>query len=234
VGATDAEVFEKEFAPKFLAEDLVNLGFAQIYLRLMIDGIGSQPFSAKTLNRIPEPARSFREEVLARSREQFAKPRREVEEAIALWHEPIKKAPIASRPPTPQVPPAQHSVREPSTRVASPSVTRPEVLPIAPRSERSPEHRQNNHSAFPAQKQEKKKLPPTISLKEVVLKEQKREPSKNLEELRKLLHHIKPEQKAKEKNTESPKPSLAEDQKRDTNEIPEPELRKMLEVSDLE
>jgi hypothetical protein len=48
VGATDAEVFEKEFAPKFLAEDLVNLGFAQIYLRLMIDGIGSQPFSAKS------------------------------------------------------------------------------------------------------------------------------------------------------------------------------------------
>jgi hypothetical protein len=28
-----------------MATDLVNLGFAQIYLTLMIDGVGSPPFS---------------------------------------------------------------------------------------------------------------------------------------------------------------------------------------------
>jgi len=49
VGATDAELLEKEFSPEFLVEDIVNLGFAQIYLKLMIDGIGSSPFSARTL-----------------------------------------------------------------------------------------------------------------------------------------------------------------------------------------
>jgi hypothetical protein len=49
VGSFDAEIFEKEFAPLFMAEDIVNLGFAQVYLRLMIDGIGSKPFSATTL-----------------------------------------------------------------------------------------------------------------------------------------------------------------------------------------
>jgi glycosyltransferase involved in cell wall biosynthesis len=45
---------EKEFAPVFTAEDLVNLGSYQIYLKLMIDGIGSQPFSARTLPSIIE------------------------------------------------------------------------------------------------------------------------------------------------------------------------------------
>lgn len=37
VGAYDADVLEKEFAPVFTAEDLVNLGLRQIYLKLMID-----------------------------------------------------------------------------------------------------------------------------------------------------------------------------------------------------
>ena len=55
VGAFDAEVLEKEFAPTFEAADLVNLGFAQIYLKLMIDSVSSQPFSAKTLPGVPKP-----------------------------------------------------------------------------------------------------------------------------------------------------------------------------------
>jgi hypothetical protein len=35
-----------------MATDLVNFGFAQIYLTLMIDGVGSPPFSATTLRRL--------------------------------------------------------------------------------------------------------------------------------------------------------------------------------------
>ena len=31
------EFLEKEYAPQFTIEDLVNLGFAQIYLKLMIE-----------------------------------------------------------------------------------------------------------------------------------------------------------------------------------------------------
>jgi hypothetical protein len=55
VGAFDAEVLEKEFFPTFTKEDLVNLGFVQIYLKLMIDGVTSQPFSATTLPPIEKP-----------------------------------------------------------------------------------------------------------------------------------------------------------------------------------
>ncbi len=89
VGPFDAEVLEKIFAPKFTAEDIVNLGFAQIYLTLMIDGVGSHPFSAKTIPPIPIPKEKFTEEIIKYSREIYAKPRAVVEEEIAKWHEAI-------------------------------------------------------------------------------------------------------------------------------------------------
>ena len=46
VGAADAEFLEKEFMPEFLENDLVNLAKANIYIKLMIDGVASRPFSA--------------------------------------------------------------------------------------------------------------------------------------------------------------------------------------------
>jgi hypothetical protein len=49
VGLTDALLFEKEFYPDFRASDLVSLPNYQIYLKLMIDGVVSKPFSALTL-----------------------------------------------------------------------------------------------------------------------------------------------------------------------------------------
>jgi hypothetical protein len=48
-GLTDALVLEKEFHPEFTAHDLVNLPNYHIYLKLMIDGMVSKPFSARTL-----------------------------------------------------------------------------------------------------------------------------------------------------------------------------------------
>jgi hypothetical protein len=82
VGPLDAELLEKVFMPKFLQEDLVNLGFTQIYLSLMIDGVGSQPFSAVTIPGIEPPSRSYRVEVLENSRQQFATKRAGIENAI--------------------------------------------------------------------------------------------------------------------------------------------------------
>ncbi|MBI5470583.1 type IV secretion system DNA-binding domain-containing protein, partial [Candidatus Kaiserbacteria bacterium] len=49
VGPFDAEVLTTLFEPTFTAEDLVELGLGQIYLTLMIDGVGSPPFSAETI-----------------------------------------------------------------------------------------------------------------------------------------------------------------------------------------
>ena len=87
VGAYDADVLEKEFAPIFTAEDIVNLGFTQVYMKLMVDGIGSKPFSARTLDTPPLPEPNFVEEIIENSRKMYAMPRREVEENIKKWHE---------------------------------------------------------------------------------------------------------------------------------------------------
>ena len=85
VGAPDAEELEKEYAPVFTAEDMVSLGFTQIYLKLMIDGVASHPFSAVTLGPIAAPAKSLRDEVIKSSRELYGHPREKVEKDIAEW-----------------------------------------------------------------------------------------------------------------------------------------------------
>lgn len=89
VGPFDAEILETVYAPKFTATDLVNLGFAQIYLTLMIDGIGSPPFSATTLPPLEARADSQKKVIEQESRNQFAKPRAEVEDLINTWHAPL-------------------------------------------------------------------------------------------------------------------------------------------------
>ncbi|MDP2641673.1 MAG: type IV secretion system DNA-binding domain-containing protein [bacterium] len=107
VGAYDAEILEKEFAPTFTAEDLVNLGLRQIYLKLMIDSVSSQPFSATTLPPIEPLPVSHVNEIIEHSRKTFTRPRAEVEKTISDWHEegrPAAKLP-ASAPKAAIVPP---------------------------------------------------------------------------------------------------------------------------------
>lgn len=113
VGARDAEFLEKEFAPQFTAEDLVNLGIYQIYLKLMIDGISSPPFSATTLPPIECGKESFKKEVIEASRAQFAAPRVAVEEKIQNWHAPtIQVSTPAPRPMSQNPPPSPSFTKE--------------------------------------------------------------------------------------------------------------------------
>lgn len=86
IGPSDAEIFEKEFAPTFTAQDLTNLGFAQIYLRLMIGGMTSKPFSAHTLGPWPKPEFVYLDKMIDASRRNFARPKAEVENEINSWH----------------------------------------------------------------------------------------------------------------------------------------------------
>jgi len=90
VGGYDAEFIEKEFEPEFTVNDLVGLGFAQIYLKLMIDGMASRPFSATTLAPFPKPEVSYKETIIKVSRERYSTSRSEVEEKIAKWSGVIK------------------------------------------------------------------------------------------------------------------------------------------------
>jgi hypothetical protein len=117
VGAYDAELLEKEFAPEFFVQDLVNLGFGSIYLKLMIDGVASRPFSAATLAPISRPKESYAEKIIEKSREKYASFKKEVEEKILKWHTPIyeekpKPPKIEERQPAPILPQKTMSLKE--------------------------------------------------------------------------------------------------------------------------
>ncbi|NCB20437.1 MAG: hypothetical protein EOM88_00735 [Clostridia bacterium] len=88
VGATDAEELAKEYAPVFTEEDLVNLPKYEMYLKLMIDGVASAPFSARGLPPLmPSEKTNNTDKVIAYSREKYATSRTLVEERILRWHE---------------------------------------------------------------------------------------------------------------------------------------------------
>ncbi len=84
IGAKDAEFMESEFTPRFLPEDLINLPKYGIYLKLMIDGVTSQPFSAMTLPPIAQRTGS-EEKVVAQSRERFGGNRQQIEDHVMTW-----------------------------------------------------------------------------------------------------------------------------------------------------
>ena len=84
VGAADAEYLEKEFAPVFTETDLVNLAKYNAYIKLMINGIASKPFSMVTLP--PDMEKFGRGEDVRRvSRERYGRRRELVEEKIIRW-----------------------------------------------------------------------------------------------------------------------------------------------------
>lgn len=86
VGSPDAAFLETEFMPRFTPEDLVNLSKYEIYLRLMIDGVASEPFSAITLPPIAQKTNSA-PIVVEASRALYARPRDIVAEEIMTWSE---------------------------------------------------------------------------------------------------------------------------------------------------
>ncbi len=87
VGATDAEELVKEFTPVFTEEDLVNLPRFNTCLKLMIDGVASDPFSARGLPPLSQGERTDNEErVIEETRHNYASERTEVEEKIMRWH----------------------------------------------------------------------------------------------------------------------------------------------------
>ena len=85
VGAEDAEYLEKEFAPEFMAQDLVNLPKYNIDLKLMINGVAGSAFSAETLPPWPKTEESHREKIIKVSQERYATPREIIEGKIGKW-----------------------------------------------------------------------------------------------------------------------------------------------------
>ena len=83
VGALDAEILEKIFAPDITADNLISLGKGEIYISLNVDGITLSPFSAVTRIPAPPPEDSNKEKIIQRVRMQYATPLEKVEADIA-------------------------------------------------------------------------------------------------------------------------------------------------------
>lgn len=86
VGSKDAKFLEKEFAPVFAETDLVNLQRHYIYIKMMIDGMTSTPFSAVTL---PPQGTIIgkKEEIVGLSRAKYSREIHTVESRIRQWTE---------------------------------------------------------------------------------------------------------------------------------------------------
>jgi CxxC-x17-CxxC domain-containing protein len=86
VGAEDAEFLEKEFTPEFLQDDFVRLANRDTYIKLMIGGITSRPFSAKTITIAPIPKDDKKRiELINLTREKYARSKQAVEDEINRW-----------------------------------------------------------------------------------------------------------------------------------------------------
>jgi len=140
IGAADAEKLVKEFEPVFTEEDLVNLPKYEFYLKLMIDGITSNPFSARGLAPLTEAEKTgILDKVIQVSRERYAQRREAVEEEIRRWHEneeePKTEAKVASSAP------ANKIAAEPvlPSRPEAVSVSRPQPARVAPLENRRPD-----------------------------------------------------------------------------------------------
>ena len=85
VGAADAEWLEKEYEPVFMMNDLVNLAKYDIYLKLMINGVTGDAFSASTLPPGDVTEKSNAEKIIKVSRERYSNKREVVEDKISRW-----------------------------------------------------------------------------------------------------------------------------------------------------
>ncbi|PLX22274.1 hypothetical protein C0584_00005, partial [Candidatus Parcubacteria bacterium] len=98
VGAADAEDLVREFSPIFTEEDIVNLPKYEFYLKLMIDGIASDPFSARGLPPKTEAEKTGNvDKVISVSRERYAQKKEIVEEKINLWHSNVEEVILQNR-----------------------------------------------------------------------------------------------------------------------------------------
>lgn len=83
VGADDAAILAKEFAPVFTEHDLVNLGVQEVYLKMTIHGEMKDAFSARTMTVPARPAKTYLSEIVEQSRKRFCRPKIQVENELA-------------------------------------------------------------------------------------------------------------------------------------------------------
>ncbi len=94
IGGDDAAYLQKEFAPTFTADDMINLNTREMYIRMSVDGRIATPFSARTLS-VPKPTFDYTADILNHSRNTYGRNRVEVENEIKQWSQADSFVPTA-------------------------------------------------------------------------------------------------------------------------------------------
>jgi CxxC-x17-CxxC domain-containing protein len=95
IGPEDALFLEDEFKPKVSVKDLVELPKYHAFVKLMIDGITTEPFSAVFPPPPKIPEKTEVEKIIRLSREKYATHRKKIEEKIEKWagNQPLLQTP---------------------------------------------------------------------------------------------------------------------------------------------
>ncbi len=88
LGPDDAEFVEKQFAPVFSAQDLINIENRNVYVKLLVSGQTSRPFNIKT-DPLPDSNPAIAEAIKGLSASKYGRPREEVEAEIAKKYQKI-------------------------------------------------------------------------------------------------------------------------------------------------
>jgi len=88
IGSDDGEYMEKQFAPMFAANDLLNIDNLNAYVKLLIDGQTSKPFNM-FIPFPPKGSAEIAQYLKDLSRQKYSRPREEVEEEIRRRHQAL-------------------------------------------------------------------------------------------------------------------------------------------------
>ena len=83
IGGDDAVKLKPEMAPIFDTKDMINLGMQEFYIKMTIDGETYDPFSAQTLRVLPPPHPSYKDRIIALSRQNYSIPADAAKKLIA-------------------------------------------------------------------------------------------------------------------------------------------------------
>lgn len=115
--ADDAPILAKQFEPQFEAGDLLQMNNRNFIINMVINGEKQPAFSARTLN-LPPPQSDLTQQIIAHTREHYARDRQDVEQEIQS-----KIQLTAARPAQPQQPKPAHT--PPAAQQATPTASAP-------------------------------------------------------------------------------------------------------------
>jgi hypothetical protein len=91
VSGEDAAILAQEFSPRFGAEDMINLGPREFYVKMTIKAVAQMGFSGRTLDLPAAPEGvEVRNKIIEFSRNHYSLPLRQARELLALWEEGVE------------------------------------------------------------------------------------------------------------------------------------------------